>query len=86
MRCIFYRIDNKSNLKVRYTYGHILTSSSLDVAKPKSLLSVTTLRGSVHLDMAAGAQSCCAVAMELMMPEKKLKKKIKLDLSFELLS
>ena len=51
----------KSEIKQIFTtYGHILTSSSLDVAKPRSLLSVTTLRGSVHLDMAAGAQSFCA--------------------------
>ena len=35
------------------THGHISSSSSLDVAKPRSLLSVTTLRGSVHLDMAS---------------------------------
>ena len=42
------------------TYGHILTNSSLDVANPKSLLSVTTLSGSVHLDIAEGAQSSWA--------------------------
>ena len=55
------------------TYGHILISSSLDVAKPRSLLSVTTLRGSVHLDMAAGAQSFCAeiVGIWKFKPEKR---------------
>ena len=30
---------------------------TIDVAKPRSLLSVTTFKGSVHLDIAAGAQS-----------------------------
>ena len=40
-----------------YTYGHISWSSSIDVANPRSLLSVTTFNGSVHLDIAAGAQS-----------------------------
>ena len=56
------------------TYGHILTSSSLDVAKPKSLLSVTTLRGSVHLDIADGAQSFCADVIQMLKPEKIEKK------------
>ena len=55
------------------TYGHIFTSSSLDVAKPKSLLSVTTFKGSVHLDIADGAQSICAEIdvhnHELLIPE-----------------
>ena len=41
----------------RLTYGHISWSSLCDVANPRSLLSVTTLRGSVHLDMASGAHS-----------------------------
>ena len=54
------RIINNVISSQSTTYGHILISSSLDVAKPRSLLSVTTLRGSVHLDMAAGAQSFCA--------------------------
>ena len=40
-----------------FAYGHISCSSSIDVAKPRSLLSVTTFKGSVHLDIAAGAQS-----------------------------
>ena len=57
------------------TYGHIFTSSSLDVAKPRSLLSVTTFKGSVHLDIADGAQSICAEIdvhnHELLIPEKK---------------
>merc|ERR1719384_2990498 len=35
------------------SFGHISSNSSLEVAKPRSLLSVTTLRGSVHLDMAS---------------------------------
>lgn len=51
------------------TYGHILTNSSLEVANPKSLLSVTTLRGSVHLDIAEGAQSSCA-SISVHKPEK----------------
>ena len=55
------------------TYGHIFTSSSLDVAKPRSLLSVTTFKGSVHLDIADGAQSICAEIdvhnHELLIPE-----------------
>ena len=71
-----------------YTYGHILTSSSLDVAKPRSLLSVTTLRGSVHLDMAAGAQSFCAeiIGIWKFKPEKKRKreKNLKLVKVFEI--
>ena len=37
----------------RNTHGHISSNSSLEVAKPRSLLSVTTLSGSVHLDMAS---------------------------------
>ena len=45
----------------------------MDVAKPRSLLSVTTLRGSVHLDMAAGAQSFCAeiIGIWKFKPEKR---------------
>ena len=39
------------------THGHILSSSSLEVAKPRSLLSVTTFSGSVHRDMASGRHS-----------------------------
>merc|ERR1719264_510239 len=35
------------------SFGHISSNSSLEVAKPRSLLSVTTLRGSVHLDIAS---------------------------------
>ena len=48
----------------------------MDVAKPRSLLSVTTLRGSVHLDMAAGAQSFCAeiIGIWKFKPEKKRKR------------
>ena len=60
---------------LKKTYGHIFTSSSLDVAKPRSLLSVTTFKGSVHLDIADGAQSICAEIdvhnHELLIPEKK---------------
>ena len=45
----------------------------MDVAKPRSLLSVTTFRGSVHLDMAAGAQSFCAeiIGIWKFKPEKR---------------
>ena len=39
------------------THGHILSSSSLEVANPRSLLSVTTLSGSVHRDIASGRHS-----------------------------
>ena len=46
-----------------------MTNSSLEVANPKSLLSVTTLRGSVHLDIAEGAQSSCA-SIKVHKPEK----------------
>ena len=53
-----------------------MTSSSLEVAKPKSLLSVTTLRGSVHLDIADGAQSFCADVIQMLKPEK-IKKRIR---------
>ena len=62
-------------IKKTKTYGHIFTSSSFDVAKPRSLLSVTTFKGSVHLDIADGAQSICAEIdvhnHELLIPEKK---------------
>ena len=37
----------------KVTHGHISSSSSLEVAKPRSLLSVTTFRGSVHRDIAS---------------------------------
>ena len=47
----------QKSLFIDFTYGHISWSSSIDVAKPRSLLSVTTFKGSVHLDIAAGAQS-----------------------------
>ena len=43
--------------KYFFTHGHILSSSSREVANPRSLLSVTTLSGSVQRDMASGRHS-----------------------------
>ena len=52
------------------THGHISSNSSLEVAKPRSLLSVTTLRGSVHLDMAS-ALHLLQDTLEIEVPEIK---------------
>ena len=35
------------------THGHIFSSSSIEVANPRSMLSVTTFNGSVHLAMSS---------------------------------
>lgn len=72
--------NHRSCFLKKYTYGHILTNSSLDVANPKSLLSVTTLRGSVHLDIALGAQSSCA-SISVHRPVKKIGRKYRATFS-----
>ena len=44
------------------THGHISSSSSLEVANPRSLLSVTTLSGSVQRDIASAEHLLASAA------------------------
>ena len=50
---VFGRAKLLSEYCHQVTHGHISSSSSFDVANPRSLLSVTTFRGSVQRDMAS---------------------------------